>query len=107
MLTPFELFAVTGSCVVNRKREPFDVDIGRPGKWGNPYVIGQHGTRQEVLAKYKQHISVRGDLLQALLELRGKRLGCWCAPLPCHGDILLELLYAKVLELRDVSGRCP
>lgn len=77
--------------VVNLRNEPFDVYIGRPSKWGNPYRIGKDGTRDEVIAKYRQHILSTPTLLAALPELRGRRLGCWCWPLPCHGDVLVEL----------------
>ena len=77
--------------VVHCKRAPFDVYIGRPSKWGNPYEIGRDGTREEVIAKYRTHFQSTPALLAALPELRGKTLGCWCAPRACHGDILWEL----------------
>jgi hypothetical protein len=81
------------SPVVHCKKAPFDVYIGRPGIWGNPWVIGQHGTREEVIARYEGYIRARPDLLARLPELRGKVLGCWCGPnQPCHGDVLLRLL---------------
>ncbi|OGT54325.1 MAG: hypothetical protein A3E01_15280 [Gammaproteobacteria bacterium RIFCSPHIGHO2_12_FULL_63_22] len=70
----------------------YDVSISRPSKWGNPFVIGRDGAREEVIAKYREYILGRPDLLAALPELRGKRLGCWCAPKACHGDVLVELL---------------
>jgi len=78
--------------VVHCKREPYDVYIGRPSKWGNPFKSGRDGTLEEVLEKYRQHILSRPDLLAALHELEGKTLGCWCKPKPCHGDVLIELL---------------
>ena len=78
--------------VVNLRYEPCDVRIDRRTKWGNPFVIGVHGSREEVIEKYRQYILSRPDLLAALPELKSKRLGCWCAPLPCHGDVLLQLL---------------
>lgn len=78
--------------VVHCKREPFDVYIGRPSKWGNPFTIGRDGTRAEVIEKYRGYISHRKDLLSQLGELKGKRLGCFCAPLACHGDVLRELV---------------
>ena len=78
--------------VVNIRISHFDVYIGRPGKWGNPFIIGKDGTRDEVLAKYREWVLSRSDLLASLEELRGKRLGCFCWPEPCHGDILIELL---------------
>lgn len=77
--------------VVHVKYAPYDVYIGRPSKWGNPFIIGRDGTRLEVIALYKAHILGRPELLAALPELKGKVLGCYCAPKPCHGDVLAEL----------------
>ncbi len=68
-----------------------DIYIGRPSKWGNPFYIGRDGNRETVIKKYKEWIQTQPDLLQDLHELRGKTLSCWCKPLPCHGDVLLEL----------------
>lgn len=65
--------------------------IGRPGKWGNPFVIGRDGTRDEVVRKYRDYILNSPSLIAALPELRGRDLVCWCAPCACHGDVLLEL----------------
>jgi hypothetical protein len=59
--------------------------------WGNPFVIGRDGTRDEVIAKYHEWIACQPNLLARLEELRGKDLVCFCAPRLCHGDILLEL----------------
>jgi hypothetical protein len=67
------------------------VYIGRPSKWGNPFVIGRDGTRDEVIAKYQAYVLGKPALLAALPELRGKDLVCWCAPCACHGDVLLAL----------------
>ncbi len=77
--------------VVHCKREHADVYIGRPSKWGNPFKIGRDGDRAQVIAKYREWLSHQPQLLAQLPELRGKRLGCWCKPLPCHGDVLAEL----------------
>ncbi len=63
--------------------------VGRPSKWGNPYKIGIDGTREEVIELYKKWLSNQRYL--NLEELKGKDLVCWCKPLPCHADILLEL----------------
>lgn len=71
--------------------QEFDVYIGRPSDWCNPFTIGRDGTRSEVIEKYRGYISHRKDLLARIGELRGKRLGCYCAPLACHGDVLKEL----------------
>lgn len=76
--------------VVNIKR-PFDVYIGRPGPWGNPFFIGRDGTREAVVKKYESWFRARPDLMaRAKSELKGKTLGCYCKPLPCHGDVLAK-----------------
>jgi hypothetical protein len=67
------------------------VYVGRPSKWGNPFVIGRDGKRDDVIAKYRAWIMQQPALLQALHELKGKDLICWCAPERCHADVLLEL----------------
>ena len=77
---------------VHCRREPYDVYVGRPGRWGNPFRIGPDGSREEVLAKYRAWLASNSDLIGAArLELRGKVLGCWCAPQACHGDVLAEV----------------
>jgi hypothetical protein len=60
-------------------------------KWANKFKIGRDGTREEVIAQYERWLRAQPDLMAALPELRGKDLACWCAPLPCHGDVLLRL----------------
>lgn len=68
------------------------VKIMRPSKWGNPYVIGKDGTRGEVIAQFREYLMARPALVAlAKRQLRGKDLICCCAPLPCHGDVLLEV----------------
>ena len=67
------------------------VYIGRPSKWGNPFVIGRDGSRADVIAKYRAWIVAQPALMNALDELGGRDLICWCAPLACHGDVLIEL----------------
>ena len=79
--------------VVNIHQEPYDVLICRPSKWGNPFEITDKCPRELALAKYEVHIRRRPDLIAALPELAGKRLGCHCHPLPCHGDVLVRLLH--------------
>jgi len=78
--------------VVHCEREPYDVYIGRPGPWGNPFVIGEHGTRAEVITKYRDYVLNNPGLLAKLPELKDKVLGCWCKPHACHGDVLVNLL---------------
>jgi hypothetical protein len=63
----------------------------RRSKWANPFKIGRDGTREEVIAKYRAWLLGQPELMAALPELRGKDLACWCAPEPCHAEVLLEL----------------
>lgn len=86
--------------VVHCKKESFDVYIGRPSKWGNPFThkLGTRAdfivpTREEAVESFKKWIT-EGDgvyLLKDLHELKGKTLACWCSPQKCHGYVLLEL----------------
>lgn len=79
--------------VLNKRHDgipPGAVYIGRGSKWGNPYVIPYDGERSEVIEKYRQYLTP--ELIEsARVELRGKDLVCFCAPLSCHGDILLQI----------------
>jgi hypothetical protein len=59
-------------------------------KWHNPFRIGRDGTAEEVLVKYERWLHTSG-LINDIHELRGRDLACWCAPFPCHGDVLLRL----------------
>src|SRR5437867_3137794 len=77
--------------VVPYSRERYDVYVGRPSPWGNPFVIERDGTREEVVAKYAAWVRTQPHLLARIAELRGKTLGCWCAPLLCHADVLAKL----------------
>jgi Domain of unknown function (DUF4326) len=78
------------------------VYIGRPSKWGNPFVIGRDGTRDEVIEKYREWILKQPELMQSLRELKGKHLVCWCSPEPCHGQVLLDLLVEVSMYERGV-----
>tara|TARA_Y100001949_G_C15808556_1_gene252424 strand:+ start:345 stop:602 length:258 start_codon:yes stop_codon:yes gene_type:complete len=79
--------------IVNKKHSNYDVDIGRPSIWGNPYIIGRDGDRATVVAKYKEHFLGSFHLKQLATEkLKGKVLGCYCKPEACHGDIIVDFL---------------
>jgi hypothetical protein len=77
--------------VVHCKKKYHDVYIGRPSKWGNPFVIGKDGSREEVIEKYRKWLLSNPELLEKVKELKGKILGCWCSPKRCHGDVLADL----------------
>lgn len=71
---------------------PGPIYVGRPGPWGNPFHVGKHGTRAEAIALYREWLLAQPALVaRARRELRGRDLECWCAPLPCHADVLLEI----------------
>lgn len=77
--------------VVHCKRSPYDVYIGRPSKWGNPFAVGYDGTREEVIQKYETWLRGQPALMAAVKSLRGLTLGCWCRPKMCHGDVLVRI----------------
>lgn len=93
MLTPNpgKPISMTDTRVVHCKRSRYDVYIGRPSKWGNPFTIGRDGDRAQVIARYERWLMEQPELVAALPELAGKTLGCWCAPRACHGDVLARL----------------
>ena len=84
--------------VVHNKKDAFDVYIGRPSKWGNPFThINDKKTRAAFIVEnrdaavtaYEVWIRTQPNLMkEAKQELKGKVLGCWCSPMNCHGNIL-------------------
>jgi hypothetical protein len=88
--------------VVHVKKEPFDVYIGRAyaahpkdSPLANPFKIGTHGSRREVIERYREYARTNPAILALLDSLRGKVLGCWCSPEACHGDVLVEMIEGK------------
>lgn len=92
--------------VVNVRKEKCDVYIGRSktgevteppeyGCYGNPFNL-KYYTREESLQLYREYFNKRivedSAFRDAILSLRGKRLGCVCKPLDCHGDVIKEWL---------------
>lgn len=84
-------------------KNPNNVYIGRAmnypnlkvpqSKWGNPFPVQKHG-RDECIKMYEQYVR-NGELSKSLDELKGKTLGCWCHPEPCHGHVLVRLIEEK------------
>lgn len=86
--------------VVHWKREAYDIYVGRPSPYGNPFshkswAIAKFRTKTaaESLLKYKEWVLAQPALIVKIKrELRGKILGCWCSnPEHCHGWILLKI----------------
>ncbi len=90
--------------VVHCKIEKYDIYIGRPGKWGNPFshkdgTLAKYKVNsiKEAVDKYREYVLNQPNLLKSIGELEGKVLGCWCKTPKtpdalCHGDILIGLL---------------
>jgi hypothetical protein len=80
-----------GVVFINKKRYPTNHSV-----FANPYKIGKDGTREEVICKYKEYLinKLNNDklLVNKIISLKGKNLGCWCYPEYCHGNVLLELI---------------
>jgi len=84
--------------VVNIKNERCDIKIDRTTIFGNPYRIGPDGDRKQVIEKYRSHFYNKlknSNFRDKVLQLKGKRLGCWCFPLECHGNVIVEFLEGK------------
>ncbi len=82
----------------NRRKDPDEVYIGRPSKWGNPERFPESvgpvnaQIREMTIEKYRVYLRGRPDLIaDARRELRGKTLVCYCAPLECHGHVLARV----------------
>lgn len=88
--------------VVNMRTSAYDVAIDRTSPFGNPYFLGSDGDRSTVLQKYREYFYARverdPEFRQQVLALRGKRLGCWCAPKLCHGMIIAEFIETQYLR---------
>ncbi|HZS06754.1 MAG TPA: DUF4326 domain-containing protein [Blastocatellia bacterium] len=93
------------------------VYIGRPSLLGNPFRIGEHGTREEVIARYRswlwRQIRLRGEVYRELQQLAAKAtqgdlvLICWCKNagrhVPCHGDIIQSAVEWMISTSADSS----
>lgn len=87
--------------VVHCKLGPFDVYVGRPSKWGNPFLLKEKNDRGSTLITYMEWLATQEEFIQEIkTELNGKVLGCWCAPkggidmddeLVCHAQILARI----------------
>ena len=91
--------------VVHCKRFQYDVYIGRGSKWGNPFIIGRDGNRNQVCdkhitwldqwIKHKEEIVIgpysNKEVVESIDELKDRLLGCFCNPKRCHGDTLTSL----------------
>lgn len=92
--------------------DPINVYIGRnmsyavkgakASKWHNPFSVKKYGL-EKCIEMYEEHVRKNKDLMDSLEELKGKTLGCWCHPKPCHGDVLVKLVNEKFPENKDAQ----
>ena len=82
--------------VVNLRQEPYDIFIGRGSPFGNPYKISEGCNRKQAIESYRQWFDAQlvfdPTFSAKVLALKGKTLGCYCKPLDCHGDVIVEWL---------------
>lgn len=79
--------------VLNKRKDdipPEAIYVGRPTKWGNPFVVGVDGNHDQCVELYRTYLLNSPELLNQLTELKGKDLVCWCVPLSCHADVLMD-----------------
>jgi hypothetical protein len=107
-IEPFMLEVVNIKNCPDFGKLPGDVYIGRSSTtrygtfprsvWANPHHINQYNDRDDVLSLYREYLMSSG-LINRIGELsQAKRLGCWCKPEPCHGDILVEILTKQTAQ---------
>ena len=87
-------------CLLDWSLNPKHIYIGRcmehyvkgarGSKWQNPFTVKRYGL-EKCLQLYEEKIRRTPELMNAIPELEGMQLGCWCNPSPCHGDILIKL----------------
>lgn len=77
------------------------VYIGRGSPYGNPFVIGTDGDRDGVIAAYRRWLATQSELVSHVrADLAGRDLVCFCAPAPCHGDVLISVANNPAVEYR-------
>lgn len=93
--------------VVHCKKEPYDIYIGRPSKWQNPFHLldpKDEIQRGICLTRFTEWVLKQENLIKDLPEIKNKTLGCWCAPRLCHGDILYCLANKEDILLLIIAG---
>ncbi len=92
--------------VVNSRYDTYDIYIGRRSDtdehYGNPFPITKTCSREQSIMSFRMWLSGqdfpkveperRKWILNNLYKLKGMRLGCFCKPEPCHGDVYVEML---------------
>jgi hypothetical protein len=94
-----------GPLVWNKRgvHPPNAVYVGRGSPWGNPFIIGEHGDRDEVCDRFEREVLPTLDVS----ALRGRDLVCWCAPKRCHADALLRAAGPQDIAQQHPRGNEP
>ncbi len=98
--------------ILNKKTDVVPANaiyVGRPSPLGNPFLIGPHGSREEVVAKYKAWLGQKLGtdpvstemvrLANLYIQTGELTLVCWCAPEACHGDVIKK--YIQQMTMRS------
>ncbi|KKN98902.1 hypothetical protein LCGC14_0141440 [marine sediment metagenome] len=97
----FVRYRTMKTTTVNIRRSEYDVYIGRAGHghdgiFGNPFSGIRDGGREKAIALYRKYFLERlkndQEFVAQVEKLKGKRLGCFCKPKACHGDVIVEYL---------------
>lgn len=100
---------MTPTTVVNLRRQEYDIYIGRAGHgldgyFGNPHRVAEvctrcgneHTSAGDTIpcfrAYFEERLTSDAEFRERVHELAGKRLGCFCKPSPCHGNIIANYL---------------
>lgn len=98
---------ITTTVINKHHKLPYQIDIGRGTIWGNPFSHMQEtkakykvATREEAIQNHKEWVVKQSKLMKRLHELWGLTLGCYCKPLACHGDTLIELINERFKDYK-------
>jgi uncharacterized protein YcbK (DUF882 family) len=83
--------------------------IGRPSAYGNPYSSKERSqaefkvdTKKEAIEKYREYIlnnvNILDDLITELKQNQYTKIGCFCKPAGCHGDVLKQLIEERTTK---------
>jgi hypothetical protein len=97
----------------NKSRGDEGIYVGRPSPLGNPFEIGTHGTRSEVIQKYEEYFvnrletdeSFKSEFLKLVdrAEKENICLVCWCCPQRCHAEIIRKYIDIELNKRKMVS----
>ena len=97
-------------CEVVNIKDNYDVYVGRPSKWGNPYTHLEKSAAkfkvdsiEEAVKKYEEYLISNKELFNSLFELKNKKIACWCKTKKCHAYILKK--YVDMLEKKDLRKK--